>query len=160
MPRTSQSLTLPTSDCQPQDEAWPGSQRLQIKLTYQHTHSSSQLHHKRMVYTTHKGNIPKLYSSGDQGNSATESHTGWLLHKITHSRSGNVSIYLIHTNKHGELSKMKQQKNMFQTKGQSKTPEEKLSKVETSNLSNKQLKVIINKDTQRPQENRWTQWEV
>ena len=49
---------------------------------------------------------------------------------------------------------MKQQKNMFQTKGQGKTPEEKLSKVETSNLSNKQLKVIINKDTQRPQENR------
>ena len=31
---------------------------------------------------------------------------------------------------------MKQQKNMFQTKGQGKTPEEKLSKVETSNLSN------------------------
>ena len=53
---------------------------------------------------------------------------------------------------------MKQQKNMFQTKEPGKTPKEKLNKVETSNLSNKQFKVIINKDTQRPQEKRWTQW--
>ena len=81
-------------------------------------------------------------------------HIGCLLHKLTHPRSGNVSIYLIHTNIHGESSKMKQQKNMFQTKEPGKTPKEKLNKVETSNLSNKQFKVIINKDTQRPQEKR------
>ena len=38
---------------------------------------------------------------------------------------------------------MRQQRNMVQMKEQDKTPEEELSKVEKSNLSDKEFKVMI-----------------
>ena len=38
---------------------------------------------------------------------------------------------------------MRQQRNMFQTKEQDKTPEEQLSKLEIGNLPEKEFKVMI-----------------
>ena len=51
-------------------------------------------------------------------------------------------IYLMHRNINRELGKMRQQRNMFQTKEQDKTSEEELSKVEISNLPDKEFKVM------------------
>ena len=42
---------------------------------------------------------------------------------------------------------MRQQKNIFQSKEQDKTPKEELSEVETGNLPNKEFKVMIIKMT-------------
>ena len=42
-------------------------------------------------------------------------------------------LYLMHRNKHREAAKMKRQRNMAQMKGQIKTPEKELNKMEISN---------------------------
>ena len=67
---------------------------------------------------------------------------GHLLQKATSPRSENVTNLQIHKTTNGNLDKTKQQRNMFQTKEQDKTPEE-LSEVEISNLPKKEFKVMI-----------------
>ena len=52
-------------------------------------------------------------------------------------------LYLIHRNKHREAAKTRKQRNMAQMKGQIKTPEKELNKMETSNLSDAEFKTLV-----------------
>ena len=62
-----------------------------------------------------------------------------LLHKATSPRNVTCQIY---RNKNSKLHKMRQQRNMFQTKEQDKIPEE-LSEVQIRNCPDKEFKVMI-----------------
>ena len=55
--------------------------------------------------------------------------------------------YHIHRDMNSNVDKMRQQRNMFQTKEQNKTPEE-LSELEIGNLPKKEFKVMIIKKIQ------------
>lgn len=50
-------------------------------------------------------------------------------------------IYLIHG--HRELSKMREQRNTFQTKEQDQTPEKELNEIGLRNLPAKELKLMV-----------------
>ena len=52
-------------------------------------------------------------------------------------------LYLICRNKHRESADMRKQRNMAQMKGQIKTPEKELNKMETSNLSDAEFKTLV-----------------
>ena len=52
-------------------------------------------------------------------------------------------LYLIHRNKHREADKMRRQRNMVQMKGQIKTPEKVLNKMEISDLSDAEFKTLV-----------------
>ena len=57
---------------------------------------------------------------------------------------------LLHTQKHKQnLNKVRQKRNMFQTKEQDKTPEKQLSEVHTGNLPEKGFQVKESKDDPR-----------
>lgn len=64
-----------------------------------------------------------------------------LLNKATSPRSGNATNYLICTNKHRKLDKIRQQRNTLQMKEQDKASEEELS--EDKQYTNKESKVMI-----------------
>ena len=51
-------------------------------------------------------------------------------------------LYPIHRNKHREAAKVRRQGNMAQMKGQNKTPEEELNKLEISDLSDTEFKTL------------------
>ena len=53
-----------------------------------------------------------------------------------------LTNYLVHRNKNRKLGKMRQQKNMLQTKEQDKNKEE-LGKIEIKILPNKEFKIMI-----------------
>ena len=67
---------------------------------------------------------------------------GPLLQRVTSPRSRNVTNHR-HKKTNSTLGKVRQQRNMFQTKEQDKTPEEELSEVETGNLLEKEFRVMI-----------------
>ena len=50
---------------------------------------------------------------------------------------------IIHRNKHRETAKMRRQRNMAQMKGQNKTPKKELNKMEMSNLSDAEFKMLL-----------------
>ena len=52
-------------------------------------------------------------------------------------------LYLIYRNKHREPDKLRRQRNMAQMKGQIKTPEKELSKMEIASLSDAQFKTLV-----------------
>ena len=52
-------------------------------------------------------------------------------------------LYLMHRNKHREAAKMRRQRSMAQMKGQIKTPEKELKKMEISNLSDAEFKILV-----------------
>ena len=54
-----------------------------------------------------------------------------------------MQIYLIHRNKYKEASKMERQRNRPQRKEPENFPEEKLDKMEASNLSDRKFRVMI-----------------
>ena len=56
---------------------------------------------------------------------------------------GSKQFYLIHRNKHREAAKVKRQRNMVQMKGQIKTSEKELNKMEISNLSDAEFKTLV-----------------
>ena len=51
-------------------------------------------------------------------------------------------LYLIHRNKHRGAAKLERQKNMAQMKEHIKTPEKELNKMEISNLSHAEFKIL------------------
>ena len=56
---------------------------------------------------------------------------------------GVKEVYLIHRNKHREVTKLKRQRNMAQMKEENKTPEKELNKIEIANLSDAELKTLV-----------------
>ena len=52
-------------------------------------------------------------------------------------------LYLIHRNKPREAAKMRRQRNVAQMKGQIKTSEKELNKMEVSNLSDAEFKTLV-----------------
>ena len=52
-------------------------------------------------------------------------------------------LYLKHRNEHREAAKMKRQRNMAQMKEHIKIPEKELNKMEISNLSDAEFKILV-----------------
>ena len=89
---------------------------------------------------THIGSTPIAYSSDDERGLCC-----WDTYDVTnkgHFSKVGKCIYQIHRNKSSKLGKTRQQRNMFEMKEQDKISEE-LSEVETGNLPEKELKVMI-----------------
>ena len=55
----------------------------------------------------------------------------------------STQLYLIRRNKHREAAKLRIQGNMAQMKQQIKTPEKKLNKMETNNVSDAEFKTLV-----------------
>ena len=52
-------------------------------------------------------------------------------------------LYLLQRNKYRDDTKMRRQRNMTQMKGEIKTPEKELNKMEISNLSDAEFKTLV-----------------
>ena len=71
-------------------------------------------------------------------------------HKATLPILRDIAVLLIHRNKDTEAAKMRRQRNMSQMKEQSKTPEKKLDKMETSNLPDAAFKTLVKEMLNEP----------
>ncbi|KAF6104159.1 hypothetical protein HJG60_011177 [Phyllostomus discolor] len=79
--------------------------------------------------------------------------TGHLLNKATLPRLGDITIYLIHRNKHKEVAKMERQRNMPQIKKQEKSPEKELNEMKASALPDIEFKTVVIKVLKELSEN-------
>ena len=69
--------------------------------------------------------------------------TGYLLHKGTPPRLGDVATQSNTQKQTMEANKMRRQRNMFQMEEQNKTPEKEQNKMETSNLLGAEFKTLV-----------------